>query len=323
MASWYVQTDVGNLFIPDHYNASGPTARSMARQWARKFAPDLADEMKVNENSSGFGAVKMGDSVWGGYGVPAGEVNPRNFVQIQDNVTSGKKWDFRKVTDTNMGGFGGYNPDDTDTEITESRDLVDPIQGFLKGLGFDFGQGGSAARDFQKSQGALGQGTFQAQRAQDWYEDDIPGGGPQDSEQFARGLGINANNRFGNIGSRALSNLGSLSGLFGRNTPGDYTGSTSSLSDKAFADENNANRRFVNPWSQDELEAQGLADLLTGAFQGAGVSPLYNQGVNRYDVQGMFTDYAAKNPNIGAGNELDQNFIKYAADQLGLSRFFG
>jgi|8_EtaG_2_1085327.scaffolds.fasta_scaffold05720_3 hypothetical protein len=313
MASWYVQTDVGNLFIPDHYNASAATARSMARQWARTFSPDIADEMNVTENPSGFGSVNYGDSVWGGYGVPAGAVNPSNYVQIQDNVTSGKKWDFVETTDVNKGGFSNYSGEGKDTEIQESRDLVDPVQGFLKGLGFDFSQGASAARDFQQRMGRLGQSTFAAQRAADFFDDAIPGGGPQDSEQFARGLGTNMGNRFGSIGTRALENLQALSNLSGALTPvGD-----------------NTMRQFVNPYSgsytaegQGDLQAGNIANLLTAAFQGAGVSPLYANQVRSGQVEDMFTRYANANPNLGSDNQLDQNFLKYASDQLGLSRFF-
>jgi len=304
MASWYVQTDVGNLFIPDHYNASAATARSMARQWARTFSPDIADEMNVTENPSGFGSVNYGDSVWGGYGVPAGAVNPSNYVQIQDNVTSGKKWDFVETTDVNKGGFSNYSGEGKGTEIQDSLDFADPIAGFLKGLGFNFDQAAGAARDFLQRQGALGAGTFAAQEAANVFGN-AGMEGPNQRFDTQQQFGENLKD-WGSIGTRALKNLKTLSGL-----------------GTEYASPENQQRRYFNPFNSGELDDRGIASQLTAALQGSGVSPLYNRGVSPSDVARMFTTFAGQNPGIAnAGEGLDENFLKYASDQLGLSRFF-
>jgi hypothetical protein len=210
------------------------------------------------------------------------------------------KINFSPLADGNTDYEGPLVPPDN------SFDLVDPVAGFLRGLGFDFNQSAGRARDFQQGQGALGAGTYAAQQAADFFADDIPGGGPQSKEQFGGDLALqNPGNAFGGIGGRALQNTEFLSGL-----GVDRTG--------------NAQADFFNPFSAPNSgQSNDLANLLTAAFQGAGVSSLYNKGVNSSDIARMFTTFAGQNPGIGnVGEGLDQNFLSYAADNLGLSRFF-
>jgi hypothetical protein len=82
-------------------------------------------------------------------------------------------------------------------------------------------------------------------------------------------------------------------------------------------------RQFANPYSDLEVDRGNISAMLTGAQQGAGISPLYSRGIGQNQVADMFTQFAGLNPGLGAENLQDQNFLKYAADQLGLSRFFG
>jgi hypothetical protein len=108
-----------------------------------------------------------------------------------------------------------------------------------------------------------------------------------------------------------LSNLGSQ---YIGGKPGTTGGPTDSLGQA---------RMFFNPFNVGELDDRGIAAQLTAALQGAGVSPLYNRGPSSSDIQRLFTTFAGQNPNMAqAGMGLDQNFLSYAADQYGLSRFF-
>jgi hypothetical protein len=189
----------------------------------------------------------------------------------------------------------------------DSLDFADPIAGFLKGLGFDFNQGAGAARDFQQRQGALGSGTFAAQEAANVF-DNIGKLGPDmerldTRQQFGANLG-----GWQNIGTRALENLKKLSNL-GTQYDSPAKGAT---------------RKYFNPFNDEELDPYGIASQLSAALQGSGVSSLYNQGVNASDVQRMFTTFAGQNPTIANADtrNLDENFLKYAAGQFGLDRFF-
>ena len=191
--------------------------------------------------------------------------------------------------------------------VEDTLDSADPIAGFLKGLGFDFNQGAGAARDFQQRQGALGSGTFAAQQAANVF-DNIGKLGPDmerldTQQQFGANLG-----GWQNIGTRALENLKKLSGL---GTQYD-------------APEKTATRRYFNPFNAGELDEYGIANQITAALQGSGVSSLYGPGVNASDVQRMFTTFAGQNQNIANADtrNLDENFLQYAAKQFGLDRFF-
>lgn len=186
----------------------------------------------------------------------------------------------------------------------DSLDFADPIAGFLKGLGFNFDQAAGAARDFLQRQGALGAGTFAAQEAANVFGNAGMEGPNQrfdTQQQFGANLGD-----WGSIGTRALKNLKTLSGL-----------------GTEFASPENQQRRYFNPFNSGELDDRGIASQLTAALQGSGVSSLYNRGVSPSDVARMFTTFAGQNPGIAnAGEGLDENFLNYAAGQFGLDRFF-
>jgi hypothetical protein len=312
-------------------------ARNNVTIWNNQFKKDLAPNgsqwklADVSAAPTSLSNVRSGDTYFTGR--QGYEITKSNLAQFRTNITSGQRYDYLPVVDSNIGGAIGT--DETIPELgdwdyvlkpgdpgyvapisqgpaippgppEDSADIVDPVAGFLKGLGFDFNQSAGRARDFQQGQGALGAGTYAAQQAADLFADDIPGGGPQTKEQFGGDLRLqNPGNAFGGIGRRALQNTGFLSGLGVDNVGNDQTD-------------------LFNPFSApSSSQRQDLASLLTAAFQGAGVSSLYNKGVSSSDIARMFTTFAGQNPGIGnAGEGLDQNFLSYAADNLGLSRFF-
>ena len=117
-------------------------------------------------------------------------------------------------------------------------------------------------------------------------------------EDWARQTGV------GGLGKSALGSLQTLAGL------GGVSGMAGTGVDE-----------FVNPLNAGDVDAQRVSNLLSQAMRGAGISRMFAPGPSRYDVQDMFTRFAGSQPNIAQGN-VDQNFLQYAADQTGLSRFF-
>ena len=99
-----------------------------------------------------------------------------------------------------------------------------------------------------------------------------------------------------------------------------------SVTDNPVQAEMNRYRGFVNPVTRDELNANrnNIANLLTASMQGAGMSPMYAPQVYGSDIDRLWTQYAAANPDLVGGFPTDQdtNFLNFAAGKFGLNRFF-
>ena len=313
MAGFTVATPMGSLFIAKDAT-SEEDAKNKAVGWLNSNFDEVGWQLTDIGNAtrhSGLGQIKLGDYIYQGYGQPAPQINFDNFTLAQTNLSKGLAWDT-----PDPGGDTGTRKDPQDLgpgdagSAAGSLDHADHVAGFLRGLGFNFDQGAGSARDFQQRQGAIGAGTFDAQQAANVFSGmDYRGqreGGPAQQfdtrQQFGADLGS-----WGAIGTRALDNLKMLSGL----------------GTKFDAPEETATRRYFNPFTESEVNKYGIANQLTAALQGSGVSSLYNPGVTASDVARMFTTFAGQNPNIANPNrDLDENFLKYAARQYGLDRFF-
>jgi len=165
-------------------------------------------------------------------------------------------------------------------------------------------------------QGRLGAGTYAGQAAADLMrarQNQTVATGPQSLQDFGAMLrAANQNNPFGQTGAQALANAQFLAKI---GTGGDFGSTVPSFVSTA--------REYINPWSQDELQSQQLADHFTAAFQGAGVSPLWGGNVSRGDIQQQYSRFAGMNPNLGQqGQDLAQSFFNYlASDVYGIDQF--
>jgi hypothetical protein len=311
MALFKVTTPFGDLVVD---GTSAAHAKSKAASWinwdknlADLIPPSGVDTTVFTIKPIGAGQITYGDRLWSGYGMDPGTLTNQNYAAVQANLGAGNLWNY-KYTGPNDDGSADLNPMSGGSAGSGNQDLVDPVSGFLKGLGFNFGQGASASRDFQQRQGNLGAGTFSAQQAVDWFKDNIAND-VQTQQGFASGLSDQGfRSGLANIGTNALGNLGTLSGYGNQFTGGE-----------------DEQRKFANPYSTNDLQSGDISSLLSAATQGAGVSSLYNRGPSQSDVMRMFTRFAGLNPTLGAnspGGAEDQNFLNYAANELGLSRFF-
>ena len=225
------------------------------------------------------------------------------------------------------------------TAGVDDPSFVDPIQGFLAGLGFGVGQYGgppTGSANFLNRQGGLGAATFKAQNVADYFGNipevrdrwiDAAGGdigavrpadvtGPATPYQFGQHLGGGVGASWaptaalGGMGQAALGNLADLAGM----------GQVGAVSDE------DPFRSFVNPLTNIELDAhkRDIANLLTASLQGAGMSPMFAPQVYGADIDRLWTEYAGRNPELVSGypRNQDQNFLNFAAGKFGLNRFF-
>ena len=306
MALFRVDTEKGKIVLLAN---NSDAAKNAAWGWMNfEFSDEVSvqgefDFQDIVVNQIDPTDIKVGDRMWNGYSEYAGTLKSADRSDAIANFTLGNAWNAELPARMKQ----------QQTGIPEKADLLDPVTGFLRGLGFDFQQGAGAARDFVQSQARLGQGTQRGQEAVNWFRDNIPFNvdedAPRTAQQFASNLaGGNLGRGLSNIGLNALSNLDYLSGLGNQFTAGE-----------------SAMRQFANPYSSSDLNPylQDTADLLTAAQQGAGLSPLYNRGVGTGQLMRMFTRFAGMNPDLGGESMMDENFLSYAAKELGLDRFFG
>lgn len=256
---------------------------SPAGGWQPKHVKEHPESLQI-----GTKQIRIGDYFFTGFHELGGKVTDANIQAVKDGILGDNPI-------TLMGNNG-------QEEVSASNPLggadiqdVDPVAGFLKGIGFDFGSGRGAARDYQQQQAAYAPSTFFASEIAD-YAQGIPS--QLEMVDWAKQTGI------GGLGKSALGSLQTLAGL----------GNVKGMAGEGFD-------AFVNPLKADDVSAQNVANLLNQALRGAGISRMFAPGPSRFDVADMFTRFAGSQPNIAQG-EVDQNFLQYAADQTGLSRFF-
>ena len=216
---------------------------------------------------------------------------------------------------------------------------VDPVQGFLEGLGFGAEQytgAPSASAQYLQRQGSLGAAAHYGQNVADyfgqlpgiqklWADKGVPDKGflgahtpYQFGQQLGRGEGVpqaavTPGAALGAMGPAALTALAQLSNIGQGIGVGGQAGE-------------NRYRQFLNPINPTELQSQrgNIANLLTAAMQGSGMSPMYAPQVYGSDIDRLWTQYAAANPNMVGGfpTDEDTNFLNFASGQYGLNRFF-
>ena len=185
-----------------------------------------------------------------------------------------------------------------------STEFIDPVAGFLKGIGFNTGQQPTSYGQYQRNQAGPTFGTFRGQQLNNFATGVTPQISPTQGQFEAFANNYQAGGAPGqNLGNEALNTLEGLS------NQGVY-----------FKD--NINRdvgRFVNPLSAQEVQGTDIAGLLNAGNRGAGLSPLVFSNVSRSAIQDLYSDFIANNPGGGANG----NFINYATQRQGLNNYFG
>ena len=283
--------------------------------------------------------IYLANNVAGQDGAQLGPKSWENHVRSDNRYYEARNQPVTRCYDGRVKVVGEENkldPGDVRDPLLDDPSMVDPIQGFLQGLGFAPSQygGPSASANFLNRQGALGAAAHYGQNVADyfgqlpsiqeqWRETGTPHegfAGAHTPYQFGQQLNIQNPISSGaalmDAGPAALRALAQLSNI----------GQGPSVTDNPVQAEMNRYRGFVNPVTRDELNANrnNIANLLTASMQGAGMSPMYAPQVYGSDIDRLWTQYAAANPDLVGGFPTDQdtNFLNFAAGKFGLNRFF-
>ena len=231
--------------------------------------------------------------------VSEGSASTDMGVEDQHTFQPSKPYEQKEDQPAPMGSVG----------LTTSE--VDPVAGFLEGLGIDFG-GRTAFGPYQDWLGDQAWQAREAYRAKDYADWLAPGSTLRVDQEEERldprqfGSWVQAQG-MGGLTSQPLTQLSRIAGI----DPSQVGGAPPWI------------QQYLTPSSVGNLQSQGVANLLTGALRGAGLDPSFAPGIQSRDVQNIYTQYVSQNPQLAGGDwTASPNFLNFAANQLGLNRFF-